>query len=183
MRILRDIQAQRRSDLQTLTESCVFAAKAVVATVLVVLLYRGLGKGSAMWAAVSAVLVLQPRFQHSLAASVIRVIANLLGAGIGVVVSLAIPDRLEAVLISLVMIILACEWLRLDAGVRSACASVLIVTMAPGSLVERGEERALAVCIGCGVALLLQVVLYGISRRRRPKAAPGEPQLIRNGDE
>jgi uncharacterized membrane protein YgaE (UPF0421/DUF939 family) len=182
MRILRDIQAQRQSDLQTWAESCAYAAKAVVATVLVVVLYRGLGKGSAMWAAVSAVLVLQPRFQHSLAASAIRVIANLLGAGIGVAVSLAIPDRLEAVLISLVLIVLACEWLRLDAGVRSACASVLIVTMAPGSLVERGEERALAVCIGCGVALLLQVVLYGITRRRI-KAAAGEARPVSNGDE
>jgi uncharacterized membrane protein YgaE (UPF0421/DUF939 family) len=182
MGILRDIQAQRRSDLQTLTESCAYAAQAVVATVLVVLLYRWLGKGSAMWAAVSAVLVLQPRFQRSLAASAIRVIANLLGAGIGVGISLAIPERLEAVVISLVLIVLACEWLRLDAGVRSACASVLIVTMAPGSLVARGEERALAVCIGCGVALSLQVVLYGI-KGRFLKASPAEVQPIRDGDE
>jgi len=182
MRLLRDIQAQRQSDLQTLTESCAYAAQAVVATVLVILLYRWLGKGSAMWAAVSAVLVLQPRFHRSLAASAIRVIANLLGAGIGVAVSLAVPQRIVAVGISLTLIVIACELLRLDAGVRSACASVLIVTMAPGSLVERGEERAVAVCIGCGVALALQVVLYGITGRFL-KTSPVEDQFIRTGDE
>jgi uncharacterized membrane protein YgaE (UPF0421/DUF939 family) len=183
MGILRDIQAQRHSDLQTLTESCAYAAQAIVATVLVVALYQWFGKGSAMWAAVSAVLVLQPRFQRSLAASGIRVIANLLGVGIGVAVSLAIPERIEAVMISLVLIVLACEWLRLDAGLRSACASVLIVTMVPGgSLVARGEERAIAVCIGCGVALMLQVVVYGVLGRM-PKSPAETPRPVHSDDE
>jgi uncharacterized membrane protein YgaE (UPF0421/DUF939 family) len=181
MGLLRDIQAKRQSDRQTLTESCAYAAQAVVATLLVLALYQWLGKGSAMWAAVSAVLVLQPRFQRSLAASAIRVIANLLGAGIGVGVSLAIPQRIAAVMVSLVLIVLACEFLRLDAGVRSACASVLIVTMAPGPLVARGEERASAVCIGCGVALALQVVLYSI-RGRIPKWAAVEERPV-DGEE
>jgi uncharacterized membrane protein YgaE (UPF0421/DUF939 family) len=181
MRILREIQAQRQSDLQTLTESCAYAAQAVVATALVIGLYDWLGKGTAMWAAVSAVLVLQPRFHRSLAASAVRVIANLLGAGIGVAVSITIPQRFVAVLVSLALIVLACEWLRLDAGLRSACASVLIVTMAPGPLVERGEERAIAVSIGCGMALVLQVALYGI-RGRFPKAAAA-PQVVPSGDE
>ena len=178
MRILREIQAQRQSDLQTLAESFAYAAQAVVATALVIALYDWLGKGTAMWAAVSAVLVLQPRFQRSLAASATRVIANLLGAGIGVAVSLAIPQRVVAVLVSLTLIVVACEWLRLDTGLRSACASVLIVTMAPGPLVERGEARASAVCIGCGVALVLQWCYTELrdatprpSRRRRLFAA------------
>jgi uncharacterized membrane protein YgaE (UPF0421/DUF939 family) len=183
MQILRDIQAQRQSDLQTLTESCAYAAQAIVATVLVIALYQWLGKGSGMWAAVSAVLVLQPRFQRSLAASAIRVIANLLGAGIGVAISLAIPQRIVAVMVSLTLIVLACEVLRLDAGVRSACASVLIVTMVPGgSLVARGEERAIAVCIGCGVALLLQTVLYGVLGRL-PRTVADKQRPVHGDDE
>jgi uncharacterized membrane protein YgaE (UPF0421/DUF939 family) len=177
-----DIQAQRASDRQTFGESCAYAAQAVVATLMVIALYRWLGRGSAMWAAVSAVLVLQPRFRRSLAASAIRVIANLLGAGIGVAISLAVPQRVAAVSIALTLIVLACEFLRLDAGVRSACASVLIVTMATGgSIVERGWERASAVCIGCAVALALQVVLYGILGRRRKSADEGQP--LQSGDE
>jgi uncharacterized membrane protein YgaE (UPF0421/DUF939 family) len=175
MSILAQIQAQRPTTRATLFESCAYAAQAVIATTLVIGLYRWMGAGSAMWAAVSAVLVLQPRFHHSLAASAIRVIANLLGAGIGVIITLAIPQRILAEAIALTLIVLVCEFGRLDAGVRSACASVLIITMAPGSLIERGIERATAVCIGCAVALTLQLALYGLLLigKRQNESSPG----------
>jgi uncharacterized membrane protein YgaE (UPF0421/DUF939 family) len=166
MPLLSDIQAQRQTDRETVLESCAYAAQAAIAATLVIVLYRWMGSGSAMWAAVSAVLVLQPRFRRSLAASAIRVIANLLGAGVGVLVSLAVPQQILAEAIALIVIVLLCEVARLDTGVRSACASVLIVTMAPGSLVERAIERASAVCIGCAVALVLQLALYAVLRLR-----------------
>jgi uncharacterized membrane protein YgaE (UPF0421/DUF939 family) len=178
MSFLSEIQADRNRDRQSLIESAAYAAQAVVAVLLVTSLYRWWGKGSAMWAAVSAVLVLQPRFRRSIAASAIRVIANLLGAGIGVLLSLVIPERAWAVSISLVLIVLACEYGKLDAGVRSACASVLIVTMvAGGSVVARGWERASAVCIGCGVALVLQFAVYALVRayRARPDFTAARP--------
>ncbi len=163
--LLLQIQAQRESDAQTRLEAMVFAAQAVAASVLVILLFRWMNNPNAMWAAVSAVLVLQPGFRRSLAASAVRVIANLLGAGIGVAVSLAVPWHLAAIGASLALIVFACEILRLDTGMRSACASVLIVTMGPGSLVERGAERAIAVCAGCAVALALQIGLHALLRR------------------
>ncbi len=163
--LLSQIQAQRASDSQTRLEALTYAIQAVIATVAVMLLFRWIGNPNAMWAAVSAVLVLQPGFRSSLAASAVRVLANLLGAGIGVAVSLAIPWHAAAVAISLVLIVFACEWLRLDTGLRSAGASVLIVTMGTGSAIERGEQRALAVIAGCGVAIVLQIVLYAIVRR------------------
>src|SRR4051794_15397965 len=115
-----------------------------------------------MWAAVSAVLVLQPGFQRSLAASAIRVVANLLGVGIGALVGTMVPNRTVAVCISLVLIILLCEVARLDMGVRSACASVLIVGIGTDSLLVRGFERATAVTVGCAMALLLQFATYPI---------------------
>ena len=37
--------------------------------------------------------------------------------------------------------------------------------MGTGSAIERGEQRALAVIAGCGVAIVLQIVLYAIVRR------------------
>ena len=76
-----------------------------------------------------------------------------------------VPDRTLAVCISLVLIILLCEVARLDMGVRSACASVLIVGIGSDSLVMRGVERASAVSVGCGMALLLQVATYPIIQR------------------
>jgi uncharacterized membrane protein YgaE (UPF0421/DUF939 family) len=168
MAILQAIQAQRESNRETFAEACVYAGQSVVATVLVLAAYRWAGKSGGMWAAVSAVLVLQPGFRRSLAASAIRVIANLLGVGIGTVMGILIPDRVLAVCISLVLIVLLCEAMRLDMGVRSACASVLIVAIGSDPLIARGIERATAVSIGCGMALALQLMLHPIIQRLRP---------------
>ena len=109
---------------------------------MVLAAYRWVGKPGGMWAAVSAVLVLQPGFQRSLAASAIRVVANLLGVGIGALAGTMIPDRTVAVCIALVLIILLCEAARLDMGVRSACASVLIVGIGSDSLLVRQSTQA-----------------------------------------
>jgi uncharacterized membrane protein YgaE (UPF0421/DUF939 family) len=166
--IFDSIQVQRESNRETFAEACVYAGQAVVATLIVLAAYRLAGKPGGMWAAVSAVLVLQPGFRRSLAASAIRVIANLLGVGIGTLVGILVPDRVVAVCISLVLIVLMCEILRLDMGVRSACASVLIVAIGSDPLIARGIERATAVSIGCGVALILQLTLYPIIQRLRP---------------
>jgi uncharacterized membrane protein YgaE (UPF0421/DUF939 family) len=173
MGLLSPIQAQREVTRETWAESCVYAGQAVVATVVVLAVYRWVGKPGGMWAAVSAVLVLQPGFRRSLASSAIRVIANLLGAGIGVAVALSVPDRTVAVCIALTLIIFACEILKLDAGVRSACASVLIVSIGSEPIAERGIERSSAVAIGCGMALLLQLIMQPIIQQfRRGVASP-----------
>lgn len=135
-----------------------------MATVVILAAYDWAHRSGGMWAAVSAVLVLQPGFRRSLASSAIRVVANLLGVGIGALVGLVIDDRVEAVCISLLLIVMICEFGRLDMGVRSACASVIIVSIGSNPLVARSIERATAVCIGCGMALLLQFALQPFIR-------------------
>ena len=152
------IQAEREVTRETIAESLVYAGQAVAATLLVLAAYTWAGKTGGVWAAVSAVLVLQPGFRRSLAASAIRVIANLLGAAAGIAAGFEFTDRTISVCVALAIIILICEFAKLDAGVRSACASVLIVSMGAGTLYERGVERATAVAIGCGAALALQVL-------------------------
>ena len=159
MGFLQAVQASRERTRQSFAESCVYAGQAVIATVMILAIYNWAGKSGGMWAAVSAVLVLQPGFQRSLAASAIRVIANLLGVGIGALSSAVIPDRVVAVCVALVVIVIVCEFARLDLGVRSACASVLIVGIGNNPLLARGIERATAVCVGCGMAILLQISL------------------------
>jgi uncharacterized membrane protein YgaE (UPF0421/DUF939 family) len=164
MSLRTEIQVARKSTRESFAEACVYAGQAVAATLLVLAAYRWANKPGGMWAAVSAVLVLQPGFRRSLSASGIRVIANLLGVGIGELVAMVIADRTAAVCVSLILIILLCEVARLDAGVRSACASVLIVSIGSDPLLARGVERATAVCAGCGVALMLQLVMHPIMR-------------------
>jgi uncharacterized membrane protein YgaE (UPF0421/DUF939 family) len=164
VRFLEPIQARRERTRQSLAESCVYAGQAIVATIVILAAYDWAGKPGGMWAAVSAVLVLQPGFRRSLASSALRVVANLLGVGIGALVGLAVEDRLAAVCISLLLIVMACEFARLDMGVRSACASVLIVGIGTSPLLARSIERATAVCIGCGMALLLQLAMLPLIR-------------------
>lgn len=164
MRLLQSIQVERERTRQSFAESCVYAGQAIFATIVILRAYDWAGKPGGMWAAVSAVLVLQPGFRRSFAASAIRVIANLLGVGIGALVGVIVGNRIEAVCISLLLIVLVCEFARLDMGVRSACASVLIVAIGTNPLLARSIERATAVFIGCGMALLLQFALQPLIR-------------------
>ena len=109
----------------------------------------------------------------SRAASFVRVLANLIGVGTGVIVSMIFPHGPAAVAVSLslVVVILLCELLRLDLGLRSACASLLIVTLSTdAALLRRGEQRAVAVIVGCGIALLLQLALYWAGEQRNKTA-------------
>jgi uncharacterized membrane protein YgaE (UPF0421/DUF939 family) len=175
VRFLEEVQAQRERTSKSLAESCVYAGQAVIATIVILAAYNWAGKSGGMWAAVSAVLVLQPGFRRSLASSAIRVIANLLGVGFGALTSFLIPDRVVAVCVALVLIILVCEFARLDMGVRSACASVLIVGIGNNPLLARGIERATAVCVGCGMAILLQLALQPIIQRVLTDVTSREP--------
>jgi uncharacterized membrane protein YgaE (UPF0421/DUF939 family) len=163
MSFWESVRAQREVSF---AQAAIFAAQAVVCTLVAVTIYNWAGAGGGLWAAVSAVLVLEPGVKQSLAASVVRVLANLLGAGTGVVVSLVYPHGLAAVCLALALLILLCELLRLDMGLRSACASLLIVTLSPDpELLHRGVERAVAVSIGCGIALMLQLGLHWVRRQ------------------
>ncbi|HEX8801512.1 MAG TPA: aromatic acid exporter family protein [Terriglobales bacterium] len=108
----------------------------------------------------------------SRAASFVRVLANLISVNTGVIVSMVFPHGPAAVAVSLVVVILLCELLRLDLGLRSACASLLIVTLSPDpALLHRGEQGTVEVIVGCGIALLLQLALYWAGKQRHTAAA------------
>ena len=173
MAFLHSVRAQREISF---SQALIFAAQAVICTLAALAIYYRAGAAVGMWAAVSAILVLQPGVHKSLAASFVRVLANLIGVGTGVIVSIVFPHGPAAVAVSLslVVVILLCELLRLDLGLRSACASLLIVTLSTDpALLHRGEQRATAVIVGCGIALLLQLALYWAGEQRHTAAAKG----------
>ena len=80
--ILETIQAQRERNRETFAEACVYAAQAVIATLVVLAAYRWAGKPGGMWPPSPPSSFCSPG-SRSLAASAIRVVANLLGVGIG----------------------------------------------------------------------------------------------------
>jgi|HubBroStandDraft_4_1064222.scaffolds.fasta_scaffold582107_2 uncharacterized membrane protein YgaE (UPF0421/DUF939 family) len=75
-------------------EALIFSTKAAVAAVAAVLLFGLTGLAGGIWAAVSAVIVTQPSVHPSVKASLMRVIANLIGASVGAVMSVALGHQM-----------------------------------------------------------------------------------------
>jgi uncharacterized membrane protein YccC len=130
----------------------------VLASVTILLLgYHAAGAHGAVWAVITAVLILQPGLSTSFRASGVRIIATLVGASVGTAVALPIGRNNTAVLLGLVGAILVCYLLRLDAHVRQACLTVPIVQMWPdNSLVHVDSQRIIAILVGCIVPLIVQ---------------------------
>src|SRR5262249_4456664 len=131
--------------------------------------------GNAMWAIVSAVLVLQPGLEQSYGASATRFVSNLIGALTGAAVDKLHGHGPADVMVALVLVVGLCELLRLDQGLRSACASVIIVMMSVGDAVvaQATERRLLSVFIGCSTALAVYVVTEQLRKRLRVPAGQG----------
>ena len=137
-------------------ETMVQAVEAVICTFAIVWGFQLAHKPGAIWALVSAVIVLRPGFEDSLRASEVRIAANMVGALVGVVVSVAAraAGPLQ-IAVALAVVILICHWPPLENGVRSACAGVVIVMMHEGSVTHMGFERLAAVLVGCLTAMVV----------------------------
>ena len=162
----KDIRAGRELSRKSLVEGLIMALEAAICTVVIISAYNYGHIAGAMWAVVSAVLVLQPAFDQSFSTALIRVIANMLGAAVGSLITISHGHAVEDICVALAVVIVIGERLRLDKGLRSACASVVIVMMsAETSVLHTGLERAGSVAVGCGVALLLQLVMQPVVSR------------------
>jgi uncharacterized membrane protein YgaE (UPF0421/DUF939 family) len=152
------VQSPRKIDRGSLLAAAVYALESLVCMAIVVYCYQRFDLGSAMWAVVSAVLVLQPGLEQSYGASATRFVSNLIGALTGAAVDHLHGHSAADVAVALVLVVAFCEVLRLDQGLRSACASVLIVMMGGTVVAHATERRVLAVIIGCSTALVVQIV-------------------------
>ncbi len=132
-----------------------FSLKAAVAAVLAYAIYLGLKLPGAAWAApVSAVLVTQPTFRPSIAASAARFWANLIGATLGTIAVLLLGPTPWALGAAVIVTGFLCQAIRLDEGLRPAYVSVVIVIFTGGGSAWAGPfDRVLAVLVGCLVAL------------------------------
>jgi uncharacterized membrane protein YgaE (UPF0421/DUF939 family) len=162
----KDIRAGRELSRKSLVEGLIMALEAAICTVVIIKGYNLGHIPGAMWAVVSAVLVLQPAFDQSMSTALIRVVANMLGAAVGSLITVSHGHAIEDICVALAVVIVVGERLRLDKGLRSACASVVIVMMsAESSVLHTGVERAASVAVGCGVALALQLIMQPIVSR------------------
>jgi uncharacterized membrane protein YgaE (UPF0421/DUF939 family) len=140
-------------------DALIFSAKAAVAAVAAVLLFGLTGLTGGVWAAVSAVIVTQPSMHPSVKASLTRVIANLIGASVGAIISFALGHQLLALAVGVLVTGMICHFTKLDDALRPAFAAVVIVIMSLDTQGWRGSlDRVLAVFLGCVCALVVGFV-------------------------
>jgi uncharacterized membrane protein YgaE (UPF0421/DUF939 family) len=182
---LKMVQSPRRVNRASVTGAALYAFEAAVCMLIVVFMYQRFQLGSAMWAVVSAVLVLQPGLEQSYGASATRFASNLIGALTGAVVDRLHGHGTADVIVALALVVTFCEILRLDQGLRSACASLIIVMMSVGSEIvsQTTERRVLSVVIGCVTALLVRVAVEPVQGLLRVGGAgkPRDPAQVDEG--
>ena len=145
----------------------------VLSSVMILLWgYNLAGAQGAIWAIITAVLILQPGLDNSMSASGVRIVATLLGASVGTAATLLIGTGSAALLAGILVTIILCYLVRLDLHVRQACLTVPIVQMwHPGSVVHVDYERITAILAGCIVPLIVQFAYEQLAREVRRRRA------------
>jgi len=164
--ILRLIQADRPTNRQTLQTACLYAAQVILAVLLVMEGYRLWGSPAGLWAVVSAILVVQPAMEQSIATSAVRIAANIIGGIAGILIGHFLGSGIWQFLLALVLVVFVCDLLKLDLGLRTACVSVAVIMLkSEGRVISTSQERMVAVIIGCVVALCVQLLAEWIRKK------------------
>jgi uncharacterized membrane protein YgaE (UPF0421/DUF939 family) len=164
--ILRLIRADRPTNRETLQTAVLYAAQVVLAVSLVMGGYHLWGSPAALWAVVSAILVIQPAMEQSIATSAVRIAANIVGGTAGIVVGRFLGEGIWQFLLALVLVVFICDLLKLDLGLRTACVSVAVIMLkGDGRVVSTSQGRMLAVIIGCVTALCVQLLAERLRKK------------------
>jgi uncharacterized membrane protein YgaE (UPF0421/DUF939 family) len=173
--------APRPSLFETLQVASLFSLQAAVCIVVLEAGYGMTHVEGRLWAVISAILALQPGFQQSVVTSVLRIVANTIGASVALLVG-CLPGLGPAevrIILSIVIVVFICELSRLDQALRTACVAVIIVLTVGGTshyLVGSGAERFFATVVGCGFAMIVQLVTDMIREKIAGHKVVVEPQ-------
>lgn len=143
-----------------------YSAQAVVASAILLLGLFSFDSLAVAWAIISAIIAIQPGLQQSLTASITRIIANIVGALVGLGLGELFGVGPWQVLVGIVVVVVLCQFLRLEDGLRIACIAVVIVlSIQATSVVHSAIERSLTVIAGCIVGTMVQYTAERISQR------------------
>jgi uncharacterized membrane protein YgaE (UPF0421/DUF939 family) len=150
-------------------DALLFGAKAAGSAVSATLVYDLFGLPGAVWAAISAVMVIQPGFHTSLRASIMRFTANIIGGLVGVLLSTLLGHDLAALAPGIILTAILCYFFKLDDALRPACAALVIVILTTNSVgVNKWLgplERVLAVAVGSICSLVVNFLCDKIAER------------------
>ena len=138
-----------------------YILKCLIGAIVGFYLFRKFPEGGA-WSLVSILLVLSPEGKDAINLAEVRIKANLVGAGTGLLLFLLHPEAIVMISLGVVLVVIVCELLKLQVATRSALASVIII-----SIHEKGHyfwqvavERAVGVIGGCLIALLITYIVH-----------------------
>jgi uncharacterized membrane protein YgaE (UPF0421/DUF939 family) len=121
-------------------------------------LARALGIAHPIWAVVSSIVVIVPELKASIANALMRVVANLLGAGIGVGIAALDLPLVPGLVAGLIAVAVCCRLLTIDAASRSAGVALVIVLLRDTTgVLGSSETRVALVMLGCVVSLVVTV--------------------------
>jgi uncharacterized membrane protein YgaE (UPF0421/DUF939 family) len=145
-----------------------YAIRTAGVAAIAFVLYRFVDAHVGTWAAVSAIVVIQPDNRASISNAFLRVVANLLGVGVGVATGALFGDQLLLALVTSMLVVAGlCRWLALDVAARSACAAVAIVLLVdPADITGSSELRVIGVVCGCAIALVVTIATTLATRDR-----------------
>jgi len=165
--IFRLIQADRPSNRETLQTTALYAAQVVLAVTLLLVGYHLWSSHAALWAVVSAIMVVQPAMEQSIATSAVRIAANIVGGMCGIIVGHFLGNGVWQFLLALVSCVFFCELMKLDLGLRTACVSVAVIMLRSegGKVVSTASDRMIDVFIGCVTALCVQLIAERVRKK------------------
>jgi uncharacterized membrane protein YgaE (UPF0421/DUF939 family) len=136
----------------------IYAVKCLLGLVICYIFYIAFPQYPFNWALVSVVLALSP--DHSNKQAISRMVANLLGAGVGLLVFLLPLPNLALICIGALLVITLCFIFKLTDIVRIALAALVIVMLQEGKIKQWyiPVERMICVVTGCVIALLLTLI-------------------------
>jgi uncharacterized membrane protein YgaE (UPF0421/DUF939 family) len=144
-----------------------YALRTTAAALASFLVCRALAVANPIWAIVSSVVVILPSHRASVASAALRVIANLVGAAVGVAIAATELPAPAAIALGLLAVAALCRLLAIDGAARSASVSLIIVLLRnPGGVLGSSEMRVVQVLLGCAVALAVTLVASGIESLR-----------------
>ena len=153
-----------------------FAVRTTCAAVASLLLSERLHIATPIWAVVSAVVVIQPEVRASISSAALRVIANLVGAGAGMAVSLLGLPLSSSLVLGLLAGAGLSRLLGVDVAARTASVAVVIVLLKdPNDVGVTSETRVALVILGCMVALVTTVIVAGMEAGIA-RMAPASPR-------
>ncbi|MVN21931.1 FUSC family protein [Mucilaginibacter arboris] len=138
-----------------------YVLKCLIGAAIGFFIYRAFPEGGA-WTLVSILLVLSPEGKDAINLAEVRIKANLVGAGTGLLLFFLHPPAFFMICLGVIIVLVVCELLKLQVAARSALASVVIICIHESGKYfwQIAVERAGGVVGGCLIALLITYIVH-----------------------